>query len=131
MKGRLRGANKSVQDLNCKYFHFFCGHAATQDVEPLWWATYDWPLAKLEKLGPWAQRQLLGPYTITFCKPRATKPGAGGDRVTGRDRNVIQPARPSAVLITLYTTMYSMLLAFLICIAERSTFLQLYTFLIV
>ena len=67
MKGRLRGANKSVQDLNCKYFHFFCGHAATQDVEPLWWATYDWPLAKLEKLGPWAQRPLLNdPWAVHY-----------------------------------------------------------------
>ena len=50
MRGKLRGAKKSVQDLNIKHFNFFfCGHAT---YRPLSRATFDGPPAEREQLGP-------------------------------------------------------------------------------
>ena len=46
---RLFCSNKSVQDLNYKYFDFFSGHTT---YKPLFLAALYGPLAELEKLGP-------------------------------------------------------------------------------
>ena len=46
VKGRLLCANKSVQDLNFKYYNFFfCKHITQL-------ACFDGPLAEVEELGP-------------------------------------------------------------------------------
>ena len=46
VKGRLLCANKSVQDLNFKYYNFFfCKH-----INQL--ACFDGPVTEIEKLGP-------------------------------------------------------------------------------